>query len=146
MKNKIDISEYGKLLKGESYGKDKNIFFVGRDKIKNLYHMVEKIKTCDLLKLNWLLKVGLSIETHNHLTKTIYFSLPEKCVELLNRLNNNELAMVYCYFKMIEESIKNKERFKFEKSKEDINILKDILTKNKEKYAKIKGVNMIIGF
>jgi hypothetical protein len=47
---------------------------------------------------------------------------------------------------MIEESLKNKERFKFEKSKEDVNILRDLLIRSKEKYAKVKGINDIITF
>ena len=81
--------------------------------MKNLYHMVEKIKTSDLLKLNWLLKIGLPLETHNYITKTRYFSPKEDCAHLLDRLCNSELAAVYSYYHIIEDALTNKERFKF---------------------------------
>lgn len=60
----IDLAVYKKYLREmnsnfytENYEK---MFYVPKDKVVNLYHMVEKCKTRELPKLNWLLKVGFS--------------------------------------------------------------------------------------
>lgn len=47
--------------------------------------------------------------------------------------------MVYSYFRIIEEALVNKERFKFEKTKEDVNLLRDLLQRNKDRFSKVKG-------
>jgi hypothetical protein len=36
-----------------------DLYFVPREKATNLYHMIERCRTKDFLKMNWLLKVGL---------------------------------------------------------------------------------------
>lgn len=46
-----------------------NIYFVSKDKCTNLYHMIERSKTRDFLKMNWLLKVGLPQEKYQHIMK-----------------------------------------------------------------------------
>ena len=45
------------------------IYWVSREKITHLYHMVERCKTKDFLKMNWLLKVGLSNPSYVLLSK-----------------------------------------------------------------------------
>lgn len=146
LNGKLDLGLYVKQLKGGGDTKDISVFFISREKQKNLYHMVEKIKTSDLLKLNWLLKVGIPLETHNYLTKTIYFSPLEDCVNLFDRICNSELAVIYSYFHIIEDALTNKERFKFEKTKDDVNLLRELLQKNKEKFSKVKGWGEVVGF
>ena len=36
------------------------IYWVSKEKMTHLYHMVEHCATKSLLKMNWLLKIGLS--------------------------------------------------------------------------------------
>jgi hypothetical protein len=45
------------------------MFFVSKDKITNLYHMIDKCKTKDFLKMNWLLKIGFSNEAYKVILK-----------------------------------------------------------------------------
>lgn len=49
--------------------KQEHIYYVSKEKITHLYHMVEHCRTKDFLKLNWLLKVGLTIPTYELLKK-----------------------------------------------------------------------------
>jgi hypothetical protein len=63
-------------------------------------------------------------------------SPPDQLPELLAEITNNELALLYCYFRIIEQAFEGKTKFNFEKSKEDANLLRDIILKNKDRYGK----------
>ena len=60
----VDLNIYMTYLKdlNITYYNDHHdkIFYVQKDYVKNMYHMVSKTKTADLLKMNWLLKLGFS--------------------------------------------------------------------------------------
>ena len=68
---KIDLNIYLTYLKDLNinyYNKYHNeIFYIPKDHVKNLYHMISKTRTQDLLKLNWLLKVGFTIESQKYI-------------------------------------------------------------------------------
>lgn len=42
-----------------------------------MLHMIDKSKMEDMLKLSWLLKLGLSLDTFTLITKTVYFLPPD---------------------------------------------------------------------
>jgi hypothetical protein len=63
--------------------------------------MIDRVKTPDLLKLNWLLKLGFPVSTHNHIIKNIYFGTLETIINQLDKLKNDELALLYYYYKIV---------------------------------------------
>lgn len=56
-----------------------DLYFVPKEKCTNLYHMIERCRTKDFLKMNWLLKVGLPQEKYHHIMRNIYFKTREEC-------------------------------------------------------------------
>lgn len=44
-----------------------DFFYITKEKVTNLYHMIERCKTKDLLKLNWLLKIGFPQMSYQHI-------------------------------------------------------------------------------
>lgn len=60
----MDLDKYCKHLRemnGNFYFSNQDdLYYVSRDKVTNLYHMIERCKTKDFLRLNWLLKVGFT--------------------------------------------------------------------------------------
>lgn len=68
--------------------------------------------------------------------KKVYLSPQDKLPEMLCTLTNNELALLYCYFRIVEQAFAGKVKFNFEKSKEDANLLRELLLKNKDRYGK----------
>jgi hypothetical protein len=44
-----------------------------------MYHMVEKTKTRELLKLNWLLKLGLSNDSYKLIYDKFYYKTIDDC-------------------------------------------------------------------
>ena len=71
--NLIDLDKYSKYLREMNsnfyLNNQDDIYIVSKDKCTNLYHMIERSKTRDFLKMNWLLKVGLSQEKYQHIMK-----------------------------------------------------------------------------
>lgn len=60
----LDVEKYLAFMKDSSltyYVKhQESIFYVSKEKITNLYHMINKCKVQDFLKMNWLLKIGFN--------------------------------------------------------------------------------------
>ena len=71
----LDLEGYAEFLKEMNMNyyidKQEGIFWVSKEKMTHLYHMVEHCKTKDFLKLNWLLKVGLSSNSYEIIKKCI---------------------------------------------------------------------------
>ena len=65
LEENIDISVYMKYLMDLNINyydeHHEELFYVSRDRVRNIYHMVSKTKTKELPLLKWLLKVGFSI-------------------------------------------------------------------------------------
>ena len=65
MEEIIDLSLYKNYLSTMSvkYYQEhyQDLFYVQKEKMINLYHMIDKCKTKDLFKLSWLIKVGFSL-------------------------------------------------------------------------------------
>jgi hypothetical protein len=55
--------------------KQESIYWISKEKITHLYHMVEHCRTKDLLKMNWLLKVGLTQTGYELIRKCSYPSI-----------------------------------------------------------------------
>ena len=90
--------------------------------------MVEKVPTNELLKLNWLLKVGMTVATHEYVTKRVYFGSPNQIEEAIDVLHNSDVALLFAYFRILEFCFEGSNKFKFEKSKTDNHILRELLT------------------
>jgi hypothetical protein len=64
----LDVDKYLNFMKDYSltyYVKhQESIFYVSKEKMTNLYHMINKCKVQDFLKMNWLLKIGFNNEAY----------------------------------------------------------------------------------
>ena len=91
IEEKIDLNIYKEYLTEMSakfYQENyKNLFYVQKEKMTNLYHMVEKCKMKDILKLNWLIKVGFSQESQSIINEEFFYQTVEKCGDCLNKLS-----------------------------------------------------------
>ena len=50
-------------------------FFISKEKVINLYHMIERCKTKDFMKMNWLLKIGFPQKSYQNLISKCTFLL-----------------------------------------------------------------------
>ena len=50
-----------------------DLYLVPREKATNLYHMIERCRTKDFLKMNWLLKVGLPQAQFQLLVRSVQY-------------------------------------------------------------------------
>ena len=85
--------------------KQEHIYYVSKEKITHLYHMVEHCRTKDFLKLNWLLKVGLTIPTYELLKKFYYLTPKELPPRPLENPSLQELALLKAYLSICYQSI-----------------------------------------
>jgi hypothetical protein len=73
----IQIDKYSKYLREMSSNyyveNQDDLYLVPREKSTNLYHMIERCRTRDFLKLNWLLKVGLPQAQYQLLVRSVQF-------------------------------------------------------------------------
>lgn len=94
------------------------LFYVQKDKMINLYHMVDKCKTQDMLKLNWLLKVGLSKNSFETVTQKrnqfyylVYYRTIDNSHSILKNLTTQEIALLYAYTRICLEVLFDKSTF-----------------------------------
>lgn len=59
--------------------------------------MVDKTKTNELLKLNWLLKLGFSNNAYRIMYDHFYYKTVDKCGKAVKMLSLQELALLYAY-------------------------------------------------
>jgi hypothetical protein len=52
-----------------------------------MYHMIEKTKTSELLKFNWLLKLGLSNNSHKIIYDKFYYKTIDDCNEWIYQIS-----------------------------------------------------------
>jgi hypothetical protein len=52
-----------------------DIFYVSKDKMTNLYHMIHRCSPKEFLKMNWLLKIGFNNEAYKVIQKDCKFFL-----------------------------------------------------------------------
>lgn len=131
--NKIDLSPYQMYLKdlNPTFYQDNctKIFLVQKEKIKNMYHMVEKTKTNELLKLSWLLKLGFSNSSFKNMYDYFYYKTVENCGNAVKMLSLQELALLYAYTSICLEAILDKKLFNAHKSNPQAMFLSTVLGK-----------------
>lgn len=120
LENKLDLQLYKSYLTTMSIQFYQNhhdkLFFVQKEKIVNLHHMVEKTKMRDLLKLSWLLKVGFSLQAQTAINDHFYYQDVASCGAAIAKLTYQELALLYAYVRICLESICDKKMFKIHKA------------------------------
>ena len=94
-----------------------------------MYHMVEKTKTNELLKLNWLLKLGFSKSSYLNMYDYFYYKTVENCGNAVKMLSVQELALLYAYTSICMEAILDKSLFNVNKSNCQTMFLSAILGK-----------------
>lgn len=131
--NKIDLGAYQKYLKdlNPTFYQDNcsKIFLVQKEKIRNMYHMVEKTKTNELLKLNWLLKLGFSNGSFKNMYDYFYCKTVENFGNAVKMISVQELALLYAYTSICMEAILDKKLFNANKSNPQAMFLSSILIK-----------------
>lgn len=93
--------------------------------------MIEKTKTNELLKLNWLLKLGLSNESFKAIYDNFFYKTVEDCNGWMRCITLQELALVYAYVEICLISFIDKTAFNANKSNPHTLFLGSILSKIK---------------
>lgn len=135
IEEKINLNTYLTYLKdlNPAYYQTNHahIFYVQKEKMKNMYHMVEKTKTKELLKLNWLLKLGLSNASYKIIYDKFYYKTVEDCGEAIKNISLQELALLYAYTDICLQALIDKNLFSTHKSNPPTLFLSIILNKVK---------------
>ncbi len=93
--------------------------------------MIEKTKTNELLKLNWLLKLGLSNNSFKAIYDHFFYKTAEDCNGWMGLVTLQELALVYAYVEICLISFIDKSAFNTNKSNPHTLFLGSILSKIK---------------
>ena len=135
LEQKIDLQKYQKYLKDlnpEYYHTvHSDLFYVQKQKIKNMFHMIEKTRTNELLKLNWLLKLGLCNNSFKAIYDNFFYKTVDDCSGWMACISLQELALVYAYVEICVVCFVDQGAFNTNKSNPHTLFLGSILSKIK---------------
>jgi hypothetical protein len=92
-----------------------------------MYHMVDKTKSNELLKLNWLLKLGFSNNSYKIMYDHFYYKTVDDCHGAVKRLSVQELSLLFAYTNICLEALLDKNAFNAHKSAPQFLLLSSIL-------------------
>jgi hypothetical protein len=89
--------------------------------------MIDRCRTKDFLKLNWLLKVGLPQSQYNLLLKSLHFKTKQECNGLFHVFRTKELALLNLYFSICLEALLDQKTFDNSKRNPQPHYLSDFI-------------------
>jgi hypothetical protein len=111
----LDVEKYCKYLREMSSNyyveHQEDLYLVPREKVTNLYHMIDRCRTRDFLKFDWLLKVGLPQVQYQLLVRSVHFKTRQECDGLFRPFRTKELALLNLYFSICLEALLDKTAF-----------------------------------
>lgn len=89
--------------------------------------MIERCRTRDFLKMNWLLKVGLPQAQYQLLVRSVHYKTRQECESLFTDFRLKELALLNLYFSICLEALLDQRAFENNKRNPRPHYLSDFL-------------------